>query len=227
MTTRTTFLASIEKDLFLLRNWTRGRTQTTSYFRRWWNSIPWCVMVFAIPAFLAYSITSTMSMPGASGMLATVFMIPTLMVIAIWGDFFRSTWRNLRLNWLHGAANIRIDRANYRPGDVVEVELLSRQSRNTALTYKVELNYVLELNVSEAEGRGLSRRTVQHSFPITTVSAPRLADGISLTIPREVNDEPLYSLINDEEGTRYWEVLITQPEGPFYARAILEVWLAE
>lgn len=224
MTTRTSFLASLEKDLLIMRNWTRGRAQTTSYFSRWSSSIPWLSLVLTFPVFLAYCISSSTFALMSRVMLIIVLTLPALLVVVISGDFFRGTWRNLQLNWQHGAAHIRLDRANYRPGDVVEVQLLSRQSRNPSIVYKVELNYVREFSVVEAEIRSTTQRSIWHSVPFNTVTAPRLADGIRITIPAEVNGKPLYSLINEADYSRYWEVLITEPKGPFYARAVLQVW---
>lgn len=128
--------------------------------------------------------------------------------------------------WRHVRVTATFDRAAYRLGESLHIQVQDRLSENSSLPYRVHLNHVEEKIVYTAGTRDAENKFKRHptyNF-FMDLSGADLHRGISLSLPKNaLTVERITSLKN--KRPRYWEVLIEEHGGRFFARFLVNATL--
>ena len=164
-----------------------------------------------------------------TGELIPLFLIGMLLVIIMLGLlyvptllFYRSL-RSLLVQLKHGTSRLVFDQANYAPGEYLNVKITSRLSNRTPnANRRVFLNYIEDFAAVPPTSSKNYKRTYLHT-EFQDVTLAELESGISFHLPAELHKAERTYIPTGPNGVNYWEVLVEEPEGLYWARFLFAV----
>lgn len=148
-------------------------------------------------------------------MLAVFFVI--LIAMNIW--VLLGTAKAWQMARRHGIMQANFQKSSYRPGDVVQFTTTDKMSSDHQLRYRVHLNFIDAKKRTVGRGKrkrsymGRSYLHAQHQ----DVTPRQLQQGLSFTLPEAKEGQSWATAPWHHTHFCFWEILIEEQEGTFYA----------
>jgi len=161
------------------------------------------------------------------GIFFLFLLIPGIFVMAFLAAKTKEELEVLRhylgVYWQRVRVTATFDKAAYRPGDVINVQVRDRLSENSATPHRVHLSYVEEKIDYTGVMRGMEAeyRRMPTYNEYRDVTAAELHRGVTLRLP-EPSSIAIRSTALEAKRPRYWEVLVEEHGGRYYSRFFVD-----
>jgi len=133
----------------------------------------------------------------------------------------RILFSEARTFWQHVRLTAYFDQEVYAPGETVMLMLKDRQSFGSSRPYRLQLSYIRETSLKNAENEQIVRGL--HHTKTWPVTAGQLHDGFRFALPDSLNVEEYSTRLSTKPYPCYWEVLIEEADSHFYCRFFVDV----
>lgn len=149
------------------------------------------------------------------------FGITSLLIYELFREF-EVLYHYATTYWRHVRVTATFDKATYRLGEQIKVQVRDRLSERSEVPHRVHLSHVEEKVVYTGGAKGTDSQIQRHATHnvYLDVTAAELHRGVTLTLPEPSPFAKRVTALRDKRP-RYWEVLVEEHGGRFYARFLV------